>query len=282
MMSYANLIQNQAMIFQQQHMLEAQYQTNAILAGNEQARQKEKQVDIWMEEFKFQGMSPLESHKQALGEWEINEIKAQYEDYRKELSHLLSNALQIVKDQISNKPIRKALLGNWSGKFITISEESEEVLMYKSMAEQQFKDKVVQLNYRLLTLPKSKIESDSDFRETLLNVTENLGPLELLEAIAESLDLVIYEFKSKEREWDELIAKTDYANRKTSYSKETEDLYNRIRICCDNLRAQLPEFSDHLLKTIRSDDFERIFETSVAQPIQEVISLMNQFQIQIN
>ena len=47
MMSYANLVQNQIMIFQQQQMLNAQHQTNAILTDNEQVRQKEKQIDIW-------------------------------------------------------------------------------------------------------------------------------------------------------------------------------------------------------------------------------------------
>jgi hypothetical protein len=105
MMSYANLVQNQVMIFQQQQMVNAQNQTNSILAENEQVRQREKQIDIWMEEFKFQGMSPLESHKQSLAEWEINEIKAIGIEYANEFSHLINNSLEIVKNQISNKPI---------------------------------------------------------------------------------------------------------------------------------------------------------------------------------
>jgi hypothetical protein len=281
MMSYANLVQNQIMIFQQQQMVNAQYQTNAILAGNEQVRQKEKQIDIWMEEFKFQGMSPLESHKQALAEWELNEIKAIGIEFTNEFNHLLSNSLDIVKNQIANKPIRKALLGGLSNKFIALSEDSDEVIMYESMAEQNYKEKMSELNKQLQSLPKSRLIDDSDIRTAFHNAATTPSPLELLDEISKSLDSVIDEFDSLENSWRQYIAELDFANRKTSYPAEAIEHYEAIRIRFNKLNSQLSEFSLTLLRTIKSRDVSEIFSSEITTPFKQLESMIKQFQKQI-
>ena len=281
MMSYANLVQNQIMIFQQQQMLNAQHQTNAILTGNEQVRQKEKQIDIWMEEFKFQGMSPLESHRQALAEWELNEIKASGLEITNEFNHLLSNSLEIVKNQISNKPIRKALLGSLSHKFIALSEDSDEVIMYESMAEQNYKEKMSQLNRQLETLPKSKLNDDSDIRTAFHNAATTPSPLELLDEISKSLDSVINEFDSLENSWRQYIAELDFTNRKTSYPAEAIEHYEAIKIRFNKLNSQLPEFSLNLLRTIKSSDISEVFSSEIMTPFKQLESMIKQFQKQI-
>ena len=281
MMSYANLVQNQIMIFQQQQMLNAQHQTNAILTGNEQVRQKEKQIDIWMEEFKFQGMSPLESHRQALAEWELNEIKASGLEITNEFNHLLSNSLEIVKNQISNKPIRKALLGSLSHKFIALSEDSDEVIMYESMAEQNYKEKMSELNRQLETLPKSKLNDDSDIRTAFHNAATTPSPLELLDEISKSLDSVINEFDSLENSWRQYIAELDFTNRKTSYPAEAIEHYEAIKIRFNKLNSQLPEFSLNLLRTIKSSDISEVFSSEIMTPFKQLESMIKQFQKQI-
>ena len=281
MMSYANLVQNQIMIFQQQQMLNAQHQTNAILTGNEQVRQKEKQIDIWMEEFKFQGMSPLESHRQALAEWELNEIKASGLEITNEFNHLLSNSLEIVKNQISNKPIRKALLGSLSHKFIALSEDSDEVIMYESMAEQNYKEKMSKLNRQLETLPKSKLNDDSDIRTAFHNAATTPSPLELLDEISKSLDSVINEFDSLENSWRQYIAELDFTNRKTSYPAEAIEHYEAIKIRFNKLNSQLPEFSLNLLRTIKSSDISEVFSSEIMTPFKQLESMIKQFQKQI-
>ena len=281
MMSYANLVQNQIMIFQQQQMLNAQHQTNAILTGNEQVRQKEKQIDIWMEEFKFQGMSPLESHRQALAEWELNEIKASGLEITNEFNHLLSNSLEIVKNQISNKPIRKALLGSLSHKFIALSEDSDEVIMYESMAEQNYKEKMSKLNRQLETLPKSKLNDDSDIRTAFHNAATTPSPLELLDEISKSLDSVINEFDSLENSWRQYIAELDFTNRKTSYPPEAIEHYEAIKIRFNKLNSQLPEFSLNLLRTIKSSDISEVFSSEIMTPFKQLESMIKQFQKQI-
>ena len=281
MMSYANLVQNQIMIFQQQQMLNAQHQTNAILTGNEQVRQKEKQIDIWMEEFKFQGMSPLESHRQALAEWELNEIKASGLEITNEFNHLLSNSLEIVKNQISNKPIIKALLGSLSHKFIALSEDSDEVIMYESMAEQNYKEKMSELNRQLETLPKSKLNDDSDIRTAFHNAATTPSPLELLDEISKSLDSVINEFDSLENSWRQYIAELDFTNRKTSYPAEAIEHYEAIKIRFNKLNSQLPEFSLNLLRTIKSSDISEVFSSEIMTPFKQLESMIKQFQKQI-
>ena len=281
MMSYANLVQNQIMIFQQQQMVNAQYQTNAILAGNEKVRQKEKQIDIWMEEFKFQGMSPLESHKQALAEWELNEIKAIGIEFTNEFNHLLSNSLDIVKNQIANKPIRKALLGGLSNKFIALSENSDEVIMYESMAEQNYKEKMSELNKQLQSLPKSRLIDDSNIRTAFHNAATTPSPLELLDEISKSLDSVIDEFDSLENSWRQYIAGLDFTNRKTSYPAEAIEHYEAIKIRFNKLNSQLPEFSLNLLRTIKSSDISEVFSSEIMTPFKQLESMIKQFQKQI-
>jgi len=278
MMSYGNLVQNQIMIFQQQQMVNAQTQTNAILAGNEQVRQKEKQIDIWMEEFKFQGMSPLESHKQALAEWELNEIKAIGLEITNEFNHLISHSLEIVKNQISNKPIRKALLGSLSHKFITISEDSDDVIMYESMAEQNFKEKMSKLNRQLEALPKSKLNDDSDIRTAFHNAATTPSPLEILDEISKSLDSLIDEINSLENSWRKYIMELDFANKKTSYSEESVRLYDGIQIGFTKINSQLSEFSSKLLRIIKSGDIYEVFNLEIMTPFKQIETMINQFQ----
>ena len=281
MMSYANLVQNQIMIFHQQQMVNAQYQTNAILAGNEQARQKEKQIDIWMEEFKFQGMSPLESHKQALAEWDLNEIKAIGLEYTNELNHLISNSVEIVKNQISNKPLRKALLGTLSNKFISLSKDSDEVIMYESMAEQDYKEKMSELNRRLEALPKSILNDDSDIRTSFLNAATTPSPLEILDEISKLLDAVVNEFETLEKSWRQQIANLDFANRKTSYSSEAVEEYDAIRLRFNQFNSRLSEFSLNLLRTIKSGNISEVFNSEILTGFKEIESMIKQFQKQI-
>jgi hypothetical protein len=278
MMSYANLVQNQVMIFQQQQMINSQNQTNSILAENELVRQREKQIDIWMEEFKFQGMSPLESHKQALAEWEINEIKAIGIEHSNEFNHLLSNSLEIVKNQISNKPIRKALLGSLSHKFITISEDSDDVIMYESMAEQNFKEKMSELNRQLEALPKSKLNDDSDIRTALHNAATTPSPLEILDEISKSLDSLIDEINSLENSWRKHIMELDFANKKTSYSEESVRLYDGIQIGFTKINSQLSEFSSNLLRIIKSGDIYEVFNLEIMTPFKQIETMIKQFQ----
>ena len=281
MMSYANLVQNQIMIFQQQQMVNAQYQTNAILAGNEQARQKEKQIDIWMEEFKFQGMSPLESHKQALAEWDINEIKAIGLEYTNEFNHLISNSLEIVKNQISNKPIRKALLGTLSHKFIALSIDSDEVIMYECMAEQNYKDKMSELNKRLEILPKSKLIDDSDIRTAFYNAATTPSPLELLDELSKLLDSVIDEFDSLENSWLQYIAELKFVNRRASYPAEAVELYDAISIRVNKFNSTLSEFPLNLLRTIKSREISEVFSLEIMSPFKQIETMIKQFQTQI-
>jgi len=278
MMSYANLVQNQVMIFQQQQMINSQNQTNSILAENELVRQREKQIDIWMEEFKFQGMSPLESHKQSLAEWEINEIKAIGIEYANEFSHLINNSLEIVKNQISNKPIRKALLGSLSHKFITISEDSDDVIMYESMAEQNFKEKMSELNRQLEALPKSKLNDDSDIRTALHNAATTPSPLEILDEISKSLDSLIDEINSLENSWRKYIMELDFANKETSYSEESVRLYDGIQIGFTKINSQLSEFSSNLLRIIKSGDIYEVFNLEIMTPFKQIETMIKQFQ----
>jgi hypothetical protein len=278
MMSYANLVQNQVMIFQQQQMVNAQNQTNSILAENEQVRQREKQIDIWMEEFKFQGMSPLESHKQALAEWEINEIKAIGIDYSNEFHHLISNSLEIVKNQISNKPIRKALLGSFSNKFITVSEDSDEVIMYESMAEQNFKEKMSELNRQLEALPKSKLNDDSDIRTAFYNAATTPSPVEILDEISKLLDSLIDDVNSLENSWRKHIMEIDFANKKTSYSEESVRLYDGIQTGFTKINSQLSEFSSKLLRIIKSGDIYEVFNLEIMTPFKQIETMIKQFQ----
>lgn len=281
MMSYANLVQNQIMIFQQQQMVNAQYQTNAILAGNEQVRQKEKQIDIWMEEFKYQGMSPLESHKQALAEWELNEIRAISIEYTNEFNHLISNSLEIVKNQIASKPMRKAFLGSLSNKFIALSKDSDEVIMYESMAEQNYKDKMSELNEQLQKLPKSKLIDDSTIRTAFHDAATTPSPLELLDELSKSLDSVIDEFDSLENSWRQYIAELDFANKKTNYPAEVIELYDTIRLRFNKLNAYLPEFSSDLLRTIKSREITEVFSSEIMNPFRQIESMITEFQKQI-
>ena len=275
MMSYANLVQNQVMIFQQQQMVNAQNQTNSILAENEQVRKREKQIDIWMEEFKFQGMSPLESHKQALAEWEINEIKAIGIEHASEFNYLISNSLEIVKNQISNKPIRKALLGSLSHKFITISEDSDDVIMYKSMAEQNFKEKMSELNRQLEALPKSKLNNDSDIRTAFYNAATTPSPLEILDEISKLLDSLIDDVNSLENSWRKHIMEIDFANKKT---EESVRLYDGIQTGFTKINSQLSEFSSKLLRIIKSGDIYEVFNLEIMTPFKQIETMIKQFQ----
>ena len=275
MMSYANLVQNQVMIFQQQQMVNAQNQTNSILAENEQVRKREKQIDIWMEEFKFQGMSPLESHKQALAEWEINEIKAIGIEHASEFNYLISNSLEIVKNQISNKPIRKALLGSLSHKFITISEDSDDVIMYESMAEQNFKEKMSELNRQLEALPKSKLNNDSDIRTAFYNAATTPSPLEILDEISKLLDSLIDDVNSLENSWRKHIMEIDFANKKT---EESVRLYDGIQTGFTKINSQLSEFSSKLLRIIKSGDIYEVFNLEIMTPFKQIETMIKQFQ----
>jgi len=278
MMSYANLVQNQVMIFQQQQMINSQNQTNSILAENELVRQREKQIDIWMEEFKFQGMSPLESHKQALAEWEINEIKAIGIEHASEFNYLIGNSLEIVKNQISNKPIRKALLGSLSHKFITISEDSDDVIMYESMAEQNFKEKMSELNRQLEALPKSKLNDDSDIRTAFYNAATTPSPLEILDEISKLLDSLIDDVNSLENSWRKHIMEIDFANKITSYSEESVRLYDGIQTGFTKINSQLSEFSSKLLRIIKSGDIYEVFNLEIMTPFKQIETMIKQFQ----
>jgi hypothetical protein len=277
-MSYANLVQNQVMIFQQQQMINSQNQTNSILAENELVRQREKQIDIWMEEFKYQGMSPVESHKQALAEWEINEIKAIGIEHASEFNYLISNSLEIVKNQIANKPIRKALLGSLSHKFITISKDSDDVIMYESMAEQNFKEKMSELNRQLEALPKSKLNDDSGTRTAFYNAATTPSPLEILDEISTLLDSLIDDINSLENSWHKHIMELDFANKKTSYSEESIRLYDGIRTGFTKINSQLSEFSSKLLRIIKSGDIYEVFNLEIMTPFKQIETMINQFQ----
>jgi hypothetical protein len=280
MMSYANLVQNQVMIFQQQQMVNAQNQTNAILAGNEQVRQREKQIDIWMEEFKFQGLSPIESHNQALAEWEINEIKKIGLDYVNELDFLVRNSLEILKEQISNKPMRKALLGTWSKKFVTITEDSDEVIMYEWMAEKNYKDKMIDLNNKLINLPKSKLNNDADVREVFHNAATNPSPIELLDEASKSLDSLVMQLNTLESIWRKLtVEEKDFANNKQKYSSQTIELYESIKIDFNNLDRNLREFSTNLIRLIKSTKILEVFESDIKGPLKILEEKINNFQM---
>jgi hypothetical protein len=282
-MSFANLVQNQTMIYQNSEMIQAQHQTNTILTRNELIRQKEKQIDIWMEEFKFQGMSPIEAHRQALAEWEINELKLLAQKYSGEYQYLLNNSIEIVREQVANKPIRKALLRNWSKKLTSISEDSEEVFMYESLVQQNFKDKMLDLNNLLTSLPHSKLDDGSEFRQSVNTLVTTPSNLEIFEEASKVLDEFIDEFNALENLWrQETASIKDFNSRFKEQSTEIGEQHESIKRFFGLLEKKLEEFSGSLTSLIRSNNLYQDFEQNIKSPFERLANQIKEFQSKIN
>jgi hypothetical protein len=268
MMSYANLVQNQMLIYQSQAMLQAQQQTNALLEENERIRRQEKQIDIWMEEFKFQGLSPIQAHKQALAELEINEIKELAIAAENEYEYLKGNAIEIVRQQISNKPMRKALLGNWSGKFIAISHNSDEVFMFESTAGLNFKNKIIEFNKKLKKLPQSKLFDDSEIRDLFESIENNETPLEVIQKISDSLDEILNQFNSMKYEWANVSI--DFNSRRSRYPLTMVDKYEEIRMALYQLEVDLSKFSENIKTLFKTGSLFDEFKTKIKMPFSQL------------
>jgi hypothetical protein len=88
----------------QKKSLAAQNQANSLAAAqlsemqkNEENRKKEKLLDVWSAEFQHRGMSPLESHTQALAEMEIMDLIVGFSDLSESLERKKVAALALVK-----------------------------------------------------------------------------------------------------------------------------------------------------------------------------------------
>lgn len=272
MMSYANLVQNKQLI-------DAQYQTNAILAENERIRQQEKQIDLWAEEFKFQGMSPIEANQQALAEWEINEIKLLGEQFTFEFQSLYENSIDIVKNQIAQKPLRKAILGSLSNKFISINEDSDEVFMFECMAEKQWKENISQLQEKLNGLPPSKLFDDSNLRNAFLEVSTKPIRLDVFDKISELLDGFVNQFDSLLMAWNQVFSTS--AKFKSGLEKmpqEVQDSYSALSLSFWELQNALNNFSGNLKSLIKSDSTEQVFHSEIIVPFGKLSSDFQTFQ----
>ena len=285
-MSYTNLLQNQMMIFQNKQMIDAQTQTNLYLSQTnahllevEKIRKKERQIDIWMEEFKYQGMSPIEAQNQALAEWDLLEIRNSWIDYKNEIQYIIDNALQSVKDEISNRPLRKAILGNWSGKFISISETSDEVIKYQFLAEKNYKDKIIRLNEKLLCTPKSKLADDTDLRTSIADAATNPSGFEVLEEVSELLDSLISQFRVLQESWQVYTDKElDFPNRRKEYPNLLS-LYDEIQVRISDLNRDLSEFSINLLLLVRNNKAFEEFEIRFKYPFDKLRHRISDFEI---
>lgn len=272
MMSYANLIQNQ-------QLLNAQLQTNEILAESERIRQKEKQIDLWADEFKFQGLSPIEAHNQALVEWEINEIKILGEKFAMEFQSLYENSVNIVKNEIAKKPLRKAILGTWSNKFIDIDENSDEVFMFECMAEQQWKENITQLNERLVGLPKSRLYDDSTERSAFFDVANKPSRLEIFNEISDLLDQFVKQFDILLMSWNQSFS----TNKKFKKDLETmslqiQDFYDTLAMDFWTLQNNVIQFSSSLKSLIKSDSTEEEFHSEIVVPFEKLNQNFKKFQ----
>ena len=282
-MSFANLVQNQTMIYQNSEMIQSQHQTNTLLTRNELIRQKEKQIDIWMEEFKFQGMSPIEAHRQALVEWEINELKLLAQKHSSEYQYLLNNSIEIVREQVANKPIRKALLGNWSKKLTSISEDSEEVFMYESLVQQNFKDKMLDLNNLLTSLPHSKLDDGSEFRQSVNTLATAPSNLEIFDEMSKEIDDFIDHFNALENSWrQETAGIKDFRSKFKEQPTEIGEQHESINRFFGSLEKNLEEFSGSLMILIRSNNLYENFEQNIKFPFEKLNTQIKEFQLKIN
>ena len=272
MMSFANLVQNQ-------QLLNAQLQTNEILAESERIRQKEKQIDLWADEFKFQGLSPIEAHNQALAEWEINEIKILGEQFTMEYQSLYVNSVNIVKNEIAQKPLRKAILGTWSNKFIDIDENSDEVFMFECMAEQQWKENITKLNERLEGLPKSRLYDDSTGRSAFFDVANKPSRLEIFNEISDLLDQFVKQFDILLMSWNQSFsANNKFKKDLEKMSVQIQDFYTTLTLDFRTLQNNVIQFSSSLKSLIKSDSTEKEFHSEIVVPFEKLNQNFQNFQ----
>lgn len=264
--NWINLAQNQMMIYQNQRMLEAQNQTNALLFGNELARQKEKQIDLWIEEFRFRGKSPLEAQNQAVYEWKILEARNLLNEYTQERTYLISNALNIVIDELKTKKF-----GEIRKRFSTLSEKSDEVYMFKFSVDQGYKNKVALLSNELEKIPKSEIEDDSSIRTTVAVESSRDSLLEVyLEAI-DKYDAIYEEFNLLETHYVRNIVNDIKIQKKLSNSTaELKERYSKLKVKFEYLNISLGKIYEGLNKLIEEEIIVEVFENEVIRPFTEL------------
>ena len=88
----------------QKKSLDAQNQANSLAAAQlsemqkiEENRKREKLLDVWSAEFQHRGMSPLESHTQALAEMEFMDLIVRFQEYSELYSHQSMKAISNIK-----------------------------------------------------------------------------------------------------------------------------------------------------------------------------------------
>jgi len=101
----------------QQKSLDAQNQANSFAAAQlsemqkiEENRKKEKLLDVWSAEFQHRGMSPLESHTQALAEMEIMDLIIRFQEYSELYAYQCKNAISRLKTRRKIKVKKKSLI----------------------------------------------------------------------------------------------------------------------------------------------------------------------------
>jgi hypothetical protein len=118
--------------------------------------------------------------------------------------------------------MRKALLGTWSKKFVTITEDSDEVIMYEWMAEKNYKDKMIDLNNKLINLPKSNYKSND--AQELDKIKSNLEAMHKIAELAlnKHIELFFYD-------------KSDDSKLKENQCHCLHDLKNYIKLYMEDL-----------------------------------------------
>jgi len=101
----------------QKKSLDAQNQANSLAAAQlsemqkiEENRKKEKLLDVWSAEFQHRGMSPLESHTQALAEMEIMDLIIRFQEYSELYAHQCKNAISRLKTKPKIKVKKESLI----------------------------------------------------------------------------------------------------------------------------------------------------------------------------